>query len=134
MVKNIPLAIILAFLSHYLLDFIPHFDYSLDDVEKGHWRKMVPNIAKVAIDLCLGIILVLLFSKNQPIVYTCAFFALVPDGLTILNNLFPNKILELHRRFHIDKIHFLKDKKISIFWRILSQVLVVMVSIIIMQI
>jgi hypothetical protein len=135
MVNNIPLAIILAFLSHYLLDLIPHYDYHFDDVDRKNWRKMMPNIAKVTIDFCLGAILILLFSKNQPIIYVCAFFAALPDGFTVLNNLFPNKIMEFHRKFHIDKVHFLKDnKKISNFWRILSEAAVVIISIILLKI
>jgi hypothetical protein len=128
-VKNIPLAIILAFLSHYFLDFFPHIEYDIENVEKKQWRKMLPNISKIVIDFCSGIILILIFSENYPIIYICAFFAIIPDGFTVLNNIIPNKILEFHRRLHIDKIHFFKDKKISNFWRITSQVIAVIISI-----
>ncbi len=132
-VNNIYLAIILAFLSHYLLDFIPHADYSLKNTDKKGWILILPNILKIAGDLFLGILLIWMFSKNHPIIYACAFFAILPDGLTVLNNLIPNKILEIHRNLHIEKIHFLKNKKISNFWRIGSEIIVVIISIMVLK-
>jgi len=133
-VKNIPIAIILAFLSHYFLDFIPHTEYPIGSIRKQPWQRALPEITKIFLDFCLGILLIFLLFKNQPIVYICAFLAILPDGFTVLNNHFPNKILELHRRIHIEKIHFLKNKKISIFWRIFSQVIVVILSIMLLKI
>jgi hypothetical protein len=138
-VNNIWLAIILAFLSHYLLDFIPHIDYSLKNTDKkgGILRS---NILKISIDLFLGIFLIILFSKSslpigrQAVIYICAFFAILPDGLMVLNNLIPNNILEKHLNFHIEKIHFLKNKKIPKFWRFLSEIIVIVISIIMFKI
>jgi len=133
-VKNIPLAIVLAFLSHYFLDLIPHIDYPVKSTEKNQWHKILIAFLKVATDICAGILLILIFSKNQPIIYICGFAALIPDGLTVLKYLIPNqKILEAHYRLH-QKIHFLEDKKISKFWRITSQVIVALISIITLRI
>ena len=132
-INNIPVAILLAFLSHYLLDFIPHIDYSLKDTHKKGWVLFLPNISKIILDICSGIIIILIFSKNYPIIYICTFFSMLPDSFTVLNNLLPNKILESHFKLH-NKIHFLKDKKISNFWRILSQILIVIISIIMFKI
>jgi len=128
-IKNIWLAIILAFLSHYLLDLIPHVDYSLKNVDKKGWITIPSNIFKISLDLFLGILLIFLFSKNQPVIYICAFFAILPDGFTVLNSVLPNNILKSHLKFHTEKIHFLKNKKISLFWRIFSQAVVVIASI-----
>jgi hypothetical protein len=127
-VKNIPLAIILAFLSHYFLDFLPHTEYPIENIEEKQWRKLLPNILKIALDFCLGFLFILIFSKNQPIIYVCAFFAILPDSFIVLNHFMSNKILEIHDKFH-QQIHFLKYKKISKFWRIVSQVMVVIISI-----
>ena len=127
-VKNIPLAIILAFLGHYLLDLIPHVEYNIEGITEKQWRKKIPVFTKIAADLLSGILLIFLFSKNQPILYICAFFAILPDGFTVLNTLLPNKMLESHNRLHTQKIHFLKDKKISKFWRITGQIIVVIAS------
>ena len=131
-VKNIPLAIVLAFLGHYLLDFIPHIDYPLKNIEKKQWSKTAPDFLKIALDLCLGGVLVLVFSRNQPVIYIGAFFGLLPDGITLINLLFPNKILEPLQKFHIEKAHFFRNKKISNFWRLSTQIIAIILSIIIL--
>lgn len=132
-ISNPYMAIILALLSHYVLDLIPHFDYSLTDTDKRHWIRLWPNIIKISIDLAVGILLIVIFSANRLIIYTCAFFAALPDGLTVINSIFPGQYLELHRRFHIDIIHAKKDQKISNFWRILGEIIVVLISIILLR-
>jgi len=124
LVKNPILAIILAFLGHYILDFLPHIEYSIENISKNQWRKALPDITRVTLDLCLGLLLIFLFSKNQPIIYVCAFFAILPDGLSLLNNITKIQLLKTHSDFHHEKLHFLKNKKISIFWRVSSQLIV----------
>lgn len=133
-IKNIPLAIILAFISHYLLDLLPHNEYPIEKDWEKHWYLTSKNFSKVAIDFLIGLGLIFMFSKNQPIMYVCAFIATIPDGLTILADFLPNKILEAHRYFHEKKVHFLKYKKIHAFWRILSQILTVIISILLLKI
>ena len=132
-VKNVPLAIALAFLTHYLLDILPHIEYGIENIVKRQWRKITPEVLRIILDLPFGILLIFLLSSNQPIIYICAFFALLPDGFTILNRLMSNKLLDLHDKLHT-KIHFLKHKKISNFWRVLSQSIVVVISIILLRI
>lgn len=135
-IEYIPLAIILAFLSHYLLDLIPHIEYSIENIEKKQWQKSLPDFLKVFLDFSLGILLILIFSNppagGQPIIFICVFFAILPDGLTLLNYFFSNKILKIHRYIHHKKIHFLRNKKISFHWRVLSQLLVVFISILLL--
>ena len=46
-VNNIWLAIILAFLSHFLLDLMPHIDYPLKNIEKKQWHKVLPDFSKI---------------------------------------------------------------------------------------
>lgn len=128
-IEYAPLAIILAFLSHYLLDLIPHAEYPIENIEKKQWRKVLLDVLKVSVDFFLGTLLIFIFSNNQPIIYVCAFFAILSDGLSLLNSFFPNRILKMHSDFHRKKIHFLKYKKISIFWRIFSQMIIVAISI-----
>jgi hypothetical protein len=132
-VKSVPIAIILAILSHYFLDTLPHIEYDVGNIKAGNWQRAVPDILKVTLDFCAGILLIFVFSKNQPIIYICAFLAILPDGFTILNYLFPNKISDAHDKFH-EKLHFLKHKKISTFWRISAQAFIVIVSIILLRI
>jgi len=131
-IKFLPLAFLLAFLSHYFLDFIPHIDYSSKDIYENiyekKWKKFFPDFLKVILDISLALFLILIFSKNQPLIFVGAFLAILTDGLNFLNFIFPNKILEIHYKLH-QKIHYPKSKKISLFWRIFSQVIIVLIAI-----
>lgn len=132
-IKYAPLAIILALLSHYFLDLIPHIEYSIKNIKEKQWHKSAPDISRVFLDFLFGMLLVLIFSNNQPLIYICAIVALIPDSLTIISSIFPNKILSAHDKIHTEKIHFLKYKKIPTFWRIFSQVFVIIISIILLK-
>ena len=144
-IANPILAIILAFFGHYFLDLFPHVEYSIDKIRGQMWKKALPEILKIFLDFSFGILLVSMFSANLPIIYVCAFFAILPDGFTVLSNRFPNIVLKLHNKFHFEKIHWFKQtqpsheasarqEKISLFWRIFSQVFVVIISIILLKI
>ena len=132
-IEYAPAALLMAFLSHYFLDLIPHIEYSIKNISEKQWQKSLPDILRVFLDFSFGMLLILIFSKNQPIIYICAFIALIPDSLTIINSIFPNRILKIHNNIHRGKIHFLKHKKISTFWRILSQLLVIIASIFLLK-
>lgn len=131
-IKSVPLVIFLAFLSHYFLDFLPHRDYSVENTKNRQWEKSLPELLKVFLDFGLGVFLIFIFSEKQPIIFIGAFFAVLADGLNFLNLIFPNKILTLHSNFH-QKIHFLKSKKISPFWGVIGQVLVIFVTLFLLQ-
>jgi hypothetical protein len=118
-------AIILAYLSHYILDTLPHIEYSVDNIVNKKWKKSFFDFLKVFLDIFSGLLLIFLLSSNKPIIYICAFFAILPDGLSMLNIVLKNKYLEAHSIFHQTKLHYLKFKKIPLFWRIFSQVLIV---------
>ncbi len=132
LIKNVYLAIILAFLSHYFLDLFPHVEYLIKNKGEKPLHDVLPDIFKVFLDFCIGLLIISLFSLNQPIIYIYAFFAVIPDTLTVLNYFLPSKILNIHDKLHT-KIHFLKNKKISNFWRILSQIMAVIISIILLK-
>ena len=130
-ITNPILAVILAFFSHYLLDLIPHNEYPVENLKNGEWNNALPDFLRVILDFCLGILLISMLSGGELIIYICAFFAILPDGLTILNSIFSNEILEIHNNFHREKIHFLKNKKILGFWRILNQILAIVITLIV---
>lgn len=123
-----PLALILAFLSHYFLDFIPHQDHCVKHIKERQWRKSFLEFLKIGVDFCFGIFLIFMFFDKQPIIYAGAFLAILADGLAFLNLIFPNKALRAHEIFH-RKIHFLEYKKIPRFWRIFSQILIIFIAI-----
>ncbi len=133
-VHNPYLAIVGAFLGHYFLDLFPHIEYSIDNIRVKNWKKSVPDIVKVFLDFCLGVVIIFIFSKNTPIIYVSGFVAIIPDGLTVLSSLFPNKIMAAHDKIHTEKIHYLtKQKKFPLFWRIATQVVTVIICIMLLR-
>ena len=156
--NNKLIAWILAFLSHFLLDAIPHKDYDLSGAKLGFKDKRFwIFISKAVIDLSIGFILIIIFTKqtsNLPQNLIGGFCALIPDGLTILwiiiknNNLrkffgkqeiirdntkLINRFLQileniLERFYHNchNNLHWLKNT--PLFWGILSQVIILIIS------
>ncbi|MEK7658407.1 MAG: hypothetical protein AAB352_00900 [Patescibacteria group bacterium] len=131
-IKYIPLSITLSFLSHYILDAIPHIEYPIENIKNRQWLKAFPDFLRVFLDFSLGILLILIFSNSQPIIFIVAFFAVLPDILNILNMIFRNRLLQIHSNFH-EKNHFLKHKKISNLWRISSQIIIIIISVILLK-
>lgn len=128
-IQIIPLALLLAFLSHYVLDFIPHWEYSIDNIFEKRWKAAKFDFLKILMDFGFGILLIFIFSKNQPIILAGAFFAILPDGLTLIGLLLPNNLLKIHDKFHRELVHcskkiFFKENKILFFAGIFSQILV----------
>jgi len=139
LVRNIPLAIILAFLSHYLLDLFPHNEYPIGVNEKNQFAINLSNILKALTDFALGIIFIFIFYngssiKDWTLVYICALTANTPDALALINEKFKFNFLKKHEIFHTKKVHFLKYKKIPTFWRILSQVSIFILAIFLLKI
>ncbi len=133
-IQIIPLALVLAFLSHYFLDFIPHWEYSIDNILEKQWKKAKSEFLKGALDFGLGILLIFIISKNSGIILAGAFFAVLPDGLTLLSLLLPNKVLTIHDKFHRKLVHYpkkisFKENKTLFFLGILSQILVSILAI-----
>lgn len=152
------IACILAFLSHFLLDAIPHREYSLENVKFGFKSQEFLRLAiKILIDLVLGFILIIIFTKERSNLFQNligGFCALIPDGLSVLwamvkndnlrkffnqqpsieNNSKPiNNFLQaleniLNKFYHNchNNLHWLKNT--PLFWGILSQVLILLMS------
>lgn len=133
-IANPFLAIILAIFSHYFLDLFPHIEYSIKNIKEKNWHKARYEILYIFLDFFSGILTIFLFSKNYLIIYICALFSILPDALSLVNLLAVNVFLKKHSIFHQQKIHFLKYKKISIFWRIFFQLAAVIASIILIKI
>lgn len=134
LVKNPILAVLLALLSHYFIDLFPHVEYGIEEIKNKDWKKSAPAFLRVLLDFSLGLLLISLFTDKSLIIFICAFFAILPDGLSVLNEILPNKLLNIHDVLHLEKIHFLKyNKKISKFWRVATQILVVVISILVLK-
>lgn len=129
-IQPVSLGLTLAFLSHFLLDFLFHREYKIDYLKTKEWRKAFFDFFKVFLDIFLGFFIVFILSKNIPVALLGGFFAILPDGLTLLFLIFPKiKILEKFHDFHCKKTHYFRDKKIPFSLEILSQILAIFIAV-----
>ncbi|MFC1629620.1 hypothetical protein ACFL11_00100 [Patescibacteria group bacterium] len=130
--QNPFLGLLFAFLSHYLLDFLPHNDYSekLKNIKERRWKKSFFDFSLVILDFSFGVLLVFLFSKNLFLSLVGGFFAVLPDTFSLLHFLFhKNKLLNKYYIFQKEKLHYFNNKKVSVFWQTLVQASVILISI-----
>src|SRR3989344_5721284 len=75
----------------------------------------------------------LAFLSHYLLVYICALFTILPDKLKLIHSL-SQKILNWHHKIHAETIHYLtKQKNFPVFWKIFTQVITVIISIILLQ-
>ncbi len=138
-IKNPILAVMLALLGHYFLDIFPHVEYlesaeiAIERLKHNDSQKSNLEVGKVFLDFLIGMVCIFIFSKNYFLIYLCALVAIVPDGITVITILVPNRLLQKHHQFHQAIQHLTKKKKFSLFWRIGTQVLAVTISIILLK-
>lgn len=119
-IQPLPLALLLSFLSHYLLDSLPHpNEYSINNIKEKKWRKSLPDFLKIGLDVSVGLLIISVLTDRQPAIYSAALLAGLPDFFTFSSLVFPRR-LTWHEKLH-KKIHFAKDKKILFFWRFFIQ-------------
>lgn len=127
--QNPILGILFAFLSHFVLDRIPHWEYSAEPLKNTHAKGLLyaaPILRRVALDITAGFILLIIavaISSND-IPFTAwafgGFFGILPDGLSFLLFIrkkdgrregYWEKFLKIFYHLH-QKIHF--DKKMGL--------------------
>lgn len=127
------LAAVLGFLSHYILDFLPHFkEYDIEGLKtKKIDMRFLKDFSKVIIDLSVGFLIVIFLSYNNDNLTNIligAFFGALPDGISFIGFFLKNKILLPLKRIH-ERVHIFKYKKVSSSIKILIQIMVVGISI-----
>lgn len=132
--QNPVLGLFFAFLSHYFLDFIPHREYILfpkSPVRKPLELSLIKYL-EIIIDFSIGLSILLFLSKNKILALSGGFFGILPD-LDSFAFIFPvllkNKLFKIVFDFHLNPVHIFENKKIPLFWRIFSQVLVILIAI-----
>ena len=87
-ISNPWIAWLSAFISHFVLDSIPHREYSLENAKYGWKSKKFWILAvKILIDLLAGFAFIIIFTQdrsNLPKNIIAGFAGLIPDGLTVL--------------------------------------------------
>jgi len=104
-----------GFLSHFLLDRLPHWDYNLKSatIDEANplnnnlpiCREAIGDFAKIGFDFFLGLALALLFFSSNgqsywPSILLGALGGMLPDGLQFLYFKFRREPLTLFFRFH----------------------------------
>ncbi len=122
-ISNPFVLIISAFISHFVLDMIPHKDYEITPL-KAHFYKLVIDV---------GVSAILLFSfvgnlplEKQVLFALGGFFGILPDGLWMLYRLFNWKFLERYVEMH-NALHWLiipKTHKTHVAFGIFTQIYV----------
>lgn len=105
---------ILAILSHFLLDRLPHWEYADRGLKEMEGRYFLIFVLKALVDLTIGLLIVWrLFHTSAGLFYALggAGAAVLPDGLIFLNRLTRQKIRTLAwcSRWH-DRLHLPKEK------------------------
>lgn len=119
--------LILALLSHYLLDSMPHVSYSIKNLKERKWGKTAPDFFKIFLDIFFGFLFVLLFSKSPSIALLGGLVTLVPDGVNFLTITFPKKLLDILNNFHL-KINNFSENIGSPFLKIAGQFIIVLIA------
>src|SRR3989338_6697167 len=118
----LPAGFLLAFLSHYFLDAVPHWDYSTNNIKKRFWRKTPRDFFYILTDFTLGCTFLILLASQKLFAFVGGMTAVIPDILTLCAILLPAFTpLQSHWKAH-DSIHWFRGKKIPMFWKIFSQI------------
>jgi len=109
--KNPVPAFIFGFLSHFILDTIPHGHYPLrshtrhpenrlsEDMVWG--RTFFFDLIKISLDFALGAVLVFFLFPPNPIVFLGAFAGMLPDALQFVYWKIRREPLTSLQKFHI---------------------------------
>lgn len=138
--SNPALAFLAAFLSHFAMDAIPHWDYKLlskngEDMVIG--KEFIIDLMRVGFDFLLGITLSFLFfqPEGQPIQWTILIGAVggvLPDPLQFAYWKFRHEPLLSLQRFHI-RAHAKKRFK-NPFMGISLQIIIVLAAVFLIKI
>jgi len=136
------LIIILGLLSHFILDKIPHWDYSIYNIRHfstiQNYNLLFDDISKILIDIFIGLLIVVLvlhkknmLNKNHiPYIVLGIFVSLLPDILWSLNVLIKNNMLNKFTNFH-NNLHYTPQKEGEItFLGLATQIAVILIAIV----
>jgi len=106
-IQNPLIGLPLAFLSHFILDALPHREYSITRISEPKSKNFPRSAGKVLVDFSLGLGLVMWAvgpEINFPYLVGAIFLAILPDFFQLLNLLNPRWLAKFNR-WHCDIIH-----------------------------
>ena len=140
---NFGLIIALGIVSHFIIDMIPHWDYSIYNLlnfsQNKKFRKIIWDLIKMMVDGLFGLLIVLLIIKQKNllnsrsiILISCGILiSLLPDVLWGICSLFykfkiSKKYIAIHHFFH--RIGEAKKESKSTFLGLATQILVIIIA------
>lgn len=132
-IQNPWLVFILAIISHFILDAIPHREYDIKALRRKKIDKQfIIELFQVITDLVIGVSTTIFFvwhspSRNSAILGMMA--AVIPDGITFLywRTKFP--IFKTITDFHRFTIHPKNNKNTPLIWGLGGQLLIIALAI-----
>lgn len=136
-IHNPFLSLPLAFLSHYILDFIPHTEYETSPRRSINGKiNWIPFLSKIGVDFLIGILILLIISKNKILAPIGGFLGILGDFDNVIF-LFPslskNKFLKSCTDFYKNRLHPPENKKIPLWVKISTQIAVMLIAIYFLQ-
>lgn len=140
--KNLGLIVILGFLSHFILDRIPHWDYALPGIRSfsatGNINALIIDVLKILLDIALGLLIIFLITRRKkalsreylPYMFLGILASVLPDIPWILSSFIDSDILNNCISFH-NKFHFITEKEGAItFLGFFAQIAVIIFALI----
>lgn len=113
--QNLGLIVILGLLTHFIMDRLPHWDYSWSGIKNfkksKNLKALLSDFLKMAVDCTLGLLIVflILWYKNflnfnyLPFILVGIFVSILPDAIIglacFLPGKFPRKYIDFNQKF-----------------------------------
>jgi hypothetical protein len=124
---------ILAFISHFILDAIPHREYEIRSLKRKKInKKFLLDFLQVLTDLSIGIGATTFFVWHTPYrnyALLGMLAAILPDGLTFIYWRTKISILRPITDFHCKVIHPKNNKNTPLIWGLGSQLIIMAITI-----
>lgn len=122
-ISNTWIAWLAALITHFILDAIPHREYSLENIKCGWRSKKFWFLAiKIFIDLIAGFVFIIIFTRDRSNLFKniiAGFIGLIPDGLTVLYYI--TKKNSLNQFFSGHTIQEATPSSANSFWMIINK-------------
>ncbi len=127
------LVAILALLSHFIFDVIPHAEYDLPALKrkiKGRGMLFF-DLAKIGVDFSIGFLIIIFLTKNYAdlsYILTGMFFGILPDIFSFLGFVFDFRFLKTLYGYH-NAAHIFRNKHVPKWIKYASQIAVILAAI-----
>jgi len=126
------LAFVLAFISHFLIDMVPHGDTGLADNYKIHKRRRKTALAYVTVDAVVAIVFVLLIVNTRSLgsleTFTWGIIGgVLPDLIVGVYEITKTPLLRWFNRLHFFFHDFFTKKRgdVPLYYALLAQVVLI---------